>query len=52
MRHGHDRGGEDEFGDEVGGERAERPAPAASAETDDTAGPAAAAPAKEGDDEA
>lgn len=58
MRHGHDRGGDDEFGDEGGerGERAER-APAAAAapaaETDDTAGPAAAAPAaKEGDEEA
>jgi small subunit ribosomal protein S6 len=51
MRHGHDRGGDDDFGDEhEGGGRHDR-APAAAADTDDAAGPAAAAPAK-GEDEA
>jgi small subunit ribosomal protein S6 len=59
MRHGHGRDGDDDFGDEGGergdrGDRAERPAVAApaAAETDDTAGPAAAAPKADGDDEA
>ena len=61
MRHGHRDGGDDDFGDdEGGGHRGDRDrgpaaaaAPAAAAETDDTAGPAAAAPAKpEGEDEA
>jgi small subunit ribosomal protein S6 len=54
MRHGHRDGGDDDFGDdhEGGGGRGDRErAPAAAAETDDTAGPAAAAPAK-GEDEA
>ena len=61
MRHGHRDGGDDDFGDDEGGGHRgdrERPAaaaaaPAAAAGTDDTAGPAAAAPAKpEGEDEA
>jgi small subunit ribosomal protein S6 len=60
MRHGHDRGGDDDFGDDAGdrGDRGERAAAApaaapAAAATDDTAGAAAAAPpAKEGDGEA
>jgi small subunit ribosomal protein S6 len=60
MRH-HDRGGDDDFGDDDRGDRSdrgdrpERPAAAAApaaAETDDTAGPAAAATKTEGDDEA
>jgi small subunit ribosomal protein S6 len=54
MRHGHRDGGDDDFGDdhEGGGGRGDRErAPAPAAETDDTAGPAAAAPAK-GEDEA
>ena len=57
MRHGHGRGDDDEFGDEGGGDRDHRgdrgpaAAPAPAAETDDTAGPAAAAP-KADDDEA
>ena len=46
MRHGHDRGGDDEYAD-ADMDRGERPAPAA--ETDDVAAPAVA---KEGDDEA
>jgi len=55
MRH-HDRGGDDDFGDDEGGGRGDRDrapvaAAAAAVETDDTAGPAAAAPAK-GEDEA
>ena len=54
MRHGHDRGGDDDFGDEGDrgdrGDRAPAAAAAAAADTDDTAGPAAAA--KEGEDEA
>lgn len=66
MRHGHDRGGDDDFGDAEGGadrdrgdrgDRGDRPAPAAAAPaaapTDDAAGAAAPAPAaKEGEDEA
>jgi small subunit ribosomal protein S6 len=60
MRHGHGRDGDDEFGDEGGdrdhrGDRGPGPAAAAApaaAETDDTAGPAAAAPKAEGEDEA
>jgi len=57
MRHGHGRDGDDDYGDEGGGDRDHRgdrgPAAAAApaAETDDTAGPAAAAP-KADDDEA
>ena len=59
MRHGHRDGGDDDFGDDEGGGRGDRgdrgPAaaapPAAAAETDDTAGPAAAAK-PEGEDEA
>ena len=56
MRHGHDRGGDDEYGDDERGDRGDRgdrPAPAAApaAETDDVAAPAAPA-AKEGEDEA
>jgi len=62
MRHGHDRGGDDDFGDDDRGDRGDRgdrtaaaaapaAAPAAAAETDDAAGPAAAAP-KADDDEA
>jgi small subunit ribosomal protein S6 len=57
MRHGHGRDGDDDFGDEGGGDRDHRgdrgPAAAAApaVETDDTAGPAAAAP-KADDDEA
>jgi len=52
MRHGHRDGGDDEYGDDEGGGRGDRDrdrgpaavaAPAAPAETDDTAGPAAAA---------
>jgi small subunit ribosomal protein S6 len=53
MRHGHRDGGDDDFGDDEGGGRGDRgdrdrgpaaaAAPAAAAETDDTAGPAAAA---------
>lgn len=65
MRHGHGRDGDDDFGDDDRGDRGDRgdrtaapavpaaaaaPAPAAAAETDDTAGPAAAAP--KGEDEA
>ena len=56
MRH-HDRGGDDDFGDDEGGggrgdrDRDRAPVAAPAAETDDTAGPAAAAPAK-GEDEA
>ena len=55
MRH-HDRGGDDDFGDDEGGGRGDRdreraPVAAPAVETDDTAGPAAAAPAK-GEDEA
>lgn len=60
MRHGHRDGGDDDFGDEEGGrgdrgDRDRAPAAAAAApaaaETDDTAGPAAAAK-PEGEDEA
>ena len=44
MRHGHRDGGDDDFGDDEGGGRGDRGAPAAAAaDTDDTAGPAAAA---------
>ena len=48
MRHGHDRGGDDDFADgdhDRGdrGDRGDRAAPAAAAETDDVAAPAAAA---------
>jgi small subunit ribosomal protein S6 len=59
MRHGHRDGGDDDFGDDEGGrgdrgDRDRAPAAAAApaaAETDDTAGPAAAAK-PEGEDEA
>ena len=55
MRHGHGRDGDDDFGDDERGDRgdrAERPAaaPVAVAETDDTAGPAAAAPKADADE--
>ena len=45
MRHGHRDGGDDDFGDDEGGGRGDRGdrAAAPAAETDDTAGPAAAA---------
>lgn len=62
MRHGHRDGGDDDFGDDEGGGRGDRgdrdrgpaaaAAPAAAAETDDTAGPAAAAAKPEGEDDA